>query len=78
MKKTFADTSSWSTASFGGATDPLHRELSSLGAYLNMCKRQHGGLVSLRYAAESMSGFIAARFVTTLVVLLILVGSLVV
>nr|MDP2192314.1 hypothetical protein [Rhodoferax sp.] len=65
---------SWSTASFGDAAETSPMELSSLGAHLNMCKGSHGRLVALHCAAESMHGFVATRFVTTLVVFVLLIG----
>jgi hypothetical protein len=71
---------SWSTASFGDTADTSPMELSALGEHLDLCKVSQGRLFALRCAAEAMNGFVAARFVTTLVVLaalLIGVGSLV-
>ena len=66
--------SRWSTASFGhtAAASPL--ELSALGDHLQVCQQTHGRLLSLRCAAETAHGFIAARFVTTLLVVAILIG----
>jgi hypothetical protein len=66
--------SRWSTASFGhtAAASPL--ELSALGDHLHLCQQPHGRLLSLRCAAETAHGFIAARFVTTLLVVAILIG----
>lgn len=70
----------WSTASFGDVADTSPIELSALCEHLNQCKAPHGRLFALQCAAQSMEGFVAARFVTTLVVvvaLLISVGFLV-
>ncbi|MBC7917107.1 MAG: hypothetical protein H7Y28_04775 [Rhodoferax sp.] len=68
-------TPSWSTASFGDTADTSPLELSSLGAHLVMCKGSHGRLVALHCIAQSMHGFVAARFVTTLVVAALLIGA---
>lgn len=65
-------TPSWSTASFGGTADTSPMELSVLGEHLDVCKGSHGRLFALRCIAETMNGFVAARFVTTLVVVVTL------
>lgn len=54
-------------------------ELAVLGEHLNLCKVSHGRLFALHCFAETMKRFVAARFVTTLVLvaLLIAIGSLV-
>lgn len=72
-------TPSWSTASFGDAADTSPMELSALGEHLDLCRGARGRLFALQCAVQAMHGFVAARFVTTLVVvsLLIGVGSLV-
>jgi hypothetical protein len=64
----------WSTASFGhtAAASPL--EASALGEHLQLCRQTHGRLQGLRCAAEAAHGFIAARFVTTLLVAAVLIG----
>lgn len=70
----------WSTASFGRPTDVSPLEVAALGKHLNLCKSPHSGLLALQCAAQRLHGFVSARFVTTLVVLLALVlgvGSLV-
>jgi hypothetical protein len=61
---------SWSTASFGGNADTSPMELMSLGDHLGVCKSAHGHLFAIHCAAETMRGFM----VTTLVVLLLLIG----
>lgn len=63
---------SWSTASFGGAADTSPMELSVLEEHLDLCKESHGRFFALRCAAETMNGFVASRFVTTLVVVVVL------
>jgi hypothetical protein len=65
---------SWSTASFGDAADTSPMELSVLEDHLDLCKGSHGRLFALHCAAEALNGFVAARFVTTLAVVALLIG----
>jgi hypothetical protein len=65
---------SWTTASFGTAADTSPIELSALGEHLYLCKAPHGRLFAVHCIAESMHGFVAARFVTTIVASALLVG----
>lgn len=67
-------TPSWSTASFGDTAATSPRDLSALGEHLDSCRESHGHLFALRCVAQTMHGFIAARFVTTLVVVALLIG----
>ena len=69
----------WSTASFGDAADTSPLDLAALGEHLHLCKGSNGRLFALQCAAETMTGFVTARFVTTLMIfaLLISVGSLI-
>jgi hypothetical protein len=64
----------WSTASFGHPAQASSTELSALGAHFRLCQHPHGRLVELQCLAQTMHGFVATRFVTTLVVVLLLVG----
>lgn len=64
----------WSTASFGDAVDTSPMELSALGEHLHLCRSLSGRLFVLRCGAEAVQGFVAARFVTTLVVLTLVIG----
>lgn len=66
---------SWTTSSFGGSTDTSPMELSALGQHLDDCKGQHGRWFELQCIAETMNGFVTARFVTTLVVVTLLIGA---
>lgn len=65
----------WSTSSFGNAPEPSAMELSALGEHLDVCRRLSGRLFALRCQAQALHGFVAARFVTTLVVALLLAGA---
>ncbi len=64
----------WSTASFGDAVDTSPMELSALGEHLHLCRSLSGRLFVLRCGAEAVQGFVAARFVTTVVVLTLVIG----
>ncbi|MBC7954596.1 MAG: hypothetical protein H7Y33_01830 [Cytophagales bacterium] len=64
----------WSTASFGDTADTSPMELSALGEHLDVCKGAHSRWFALQCIGEAMNGFIAARFVTTLVVATVLIG----
>ncbi|MHB8948130.1 MAG: hypothetical protein ACYC4S_03580 [Rhodoferax sp.] len=76
MSKTIILKSRWSTASFGDAADTSPLELSALGAHLELCQRSHGRLFFLQCAAQTMHGFVVGRFVTTVVVVALLIGVL--
>lgn len=64
----------WSTAAFGDAAGTSSMELSVLGDHLDLCTGSHSRLFALQCVAESMKGFVAARFVTTLVVVALVIG----
>ena len=66
--------SRWSTASFGDTADTLPMELTVLGDHLRQCKGAHGHLFALQCAAQHMEGFVAARLMTSLVVVALLIG----
>ncbi len=55
-------TSCWSTATFGDTSAALSRELSALGEHLDLCR-----LFAVQCGADMVRGFLAARFVTTVV-----------
>lgn len=74
MNTTILATRSWSTASFGESADTSPMELSALGEHLDQCRASRGRLFGLRCAVERMHGFVAPRFVTTLVVAAVLIG----
>jgi len=65
----------WSTASFGDTVDTSPMELSALGEHLDLCKGSHGRWFAVQCVGEALNGFIAARFVTTLVVATFLIGA---
>lgn len=64
----------WRTASFGDSPDTSPLELAALGEHLDCCRGSRGRLFTLHCLAEALNGFLASRFVTTLVVVAILAG----
>jgi hypothetical protein len=64
----------WSTASFGDTADTSAMELSDLREHLDLCKASSGHLFGMKCLAEITHTFVAARFVTTLVVISVLIG----
>ena len=64
----------WATSSFADAADTTPLELSSLGAHVDCCNGSRGRMFALHCAADSLIGFIAPRFVTTLVVVVFAFG----
>lgn len=64
----------WSTASFGEATETSPVELSALGEHLALCRSLSGRLFALRCALEAARDFVAARVVTSLVILMLAAG----
>jgi hypothetical protein len=64
----------WSTSAFIDTSENLSTELNALREHLNLCNRLRGRMFALRCAAESTNRFVAARFVSTLVVLGLLIS----
>ena len=64
----------WSTASFGNAADTTPMELSALGEHLDTCHGERGRLFGLRCKADVVRGFVATRFVTSLLAVALLIG----
>ena len=65
----------WSTASFDSKVDPSAMDLLALGEHFARCQGSRGRLFALRCAAEATHGFVATRFVTTLVVVVALIAG---
>lgn len=74
MKSSLNTPHAWSTVSFGGAADTSPIELSSLGDHLGICKSPNGHWFAMHCAGEAMRGFVASRFVTTVVAIALLIG----
>ncbi|MDP1789425.1 MAG: hypothetical protein Q8L12_02540 [Methylibium sp.] len=66
---------SWSTSSFGTAADTSPMELSVLAEHLDVCKDSRGRLFLVQSVAETINGFLSARFVTTLAAFALLIAA---
>lgn len=62
----------WSTSSLGGATDPSLFEVCELKEQLDDCNQSRGRLFDLHAKVEAARKFVARRFVTALLILLLL------
>jgi hypothetical protein len=67
-----ADVGHWSTSSFGAAADTSPRELSDLSDHLDRCRRLRGRFFRALCLSDSVSRFLAPRFMTTLVAISLL------
>lgn len=65
---------SWCTASRSDASKSSGTDLLVLGKHLSACPQMHRHLMMLHGVAASIHGFVATRFVTTLVVVALLFG----
>ena len=77
MNKKIVDQAPWTTRATGDAADTSPMELTALGDHLDLCLATNGRLFAAFCVAESVSGYVSARFVTSLVVVafLILTGA---
>lgn len=67
--------SRWSTSTFAqAATDTSPGEFDALGAHLARCQGCRGRWFALQCLADGLHGFLARRFVTTLVVATAVIG----
>jgi hypothetical protein len=64
----------WATAAIDGAADTSPMELFALGAHIDRCNGSRGRMFGLRCAVDAIHGFIAPRFVTTLIVIGLVFG----
>ncbi|HEX5697631.1 MAG TPA: hypothetical protein VFX90_03170 [Rhodoferax sp.] len=64
----------WCTASRSDASKSSRADLLVLGEHLSACPQMHRHLMTLHGAATAIDGFVARRFVTTLVVVALLIG----
>jgi hypothetical protein len=78
MNTYFANLPLWSTTArcFSEEAVPsVATDASSLCKHLDHCKVPNRQIFAMHCAAEMMHGFVLGRFVTTLVVVFILIGS---
>jgi hypothetical protein len=64
----------WATSAFDGTADTSSLDLSTLRAHVDRCNGLRGPMFGLRCAADTLSGFLAPRIVTTLVAIAIVIG----
>jgi hypothetical protein len=64
----------WSTAAVGGECGPQPRDLEALGEHLQRCRAGTGRGFAWRCGAESVGGFVAARSITSLLLLTVLLA----
>lgn len=65
---------SWVTAAFPETAETTPMELSALGAHVDRCNGSRGRMFALRCAADTLVGFLAPRFVTTAVIVALVLG----
>ena len=64
----------WCTAAHTDSTKSARADLTALGEHLHTCPQLHRHLLSLHGATEVMNGFVATRFVSTLLVIALVIG----
>ena len=64
----------WATSAIDGEVETLPTDLSALGAHVDRCNGLRGPMFGLQCAADTLSGFLAPRIVTTLVAIAIVIG----
>jgi hypothetical protein len=64
----------WSTASNGQVADTTPADLETLGEHLGNCQSTHRHWLTLHCAAHKLRGFMATRFVTTVVLVTLFLG----
>lgn len=74
MTTLYMPSAAWRTASFADSSEATSVETSALGEHLNVCKQCSGSLFAFQRGAESMHGFFAGRFVTTLALIALIIG----
>ncbi len=65
----------WATSAYPDAADTLPGDLTALGDHVATCSGSRSRWFSLQCAAEAAHAFIAARFVTTLAIVLFTFGA---
>lgn len=73
-----ADRPRWATTSVGDSADTQPVELSALGEHVSLCRASGSRYGALLRGAQAVHGVLAARFVTTMVVVVVVIGTLVV
>lgn len=66
----------WNTASVGTAPDTSPGELTALGEHAAVCDSRRDRLFTVRCVFDALQAFLATRFVTTMLVVALLIGAL--
>lgn len=66
----------WSTSCYGHSVDTSPMELTALGEHLQQCRSGHQRLRALQRGGQSVHSWVAPRFVSTLAVLVVVLGGL--
>jgi hypothetical protein len=74
MTTTTLDAPHWSTSAFGDSAEISPNELSVLGHHLRLCRALQGRWFAAQCVIDAVHAFMAARFVTSAMSLLLLVG----
>lgn len=74
MTTHFMPSATWRTASFADSLDTTAVDNRALVVHLDVCHRAMGSLFAFRRGAELVHGFLAARFVTTLTLIAVLIS----
>lgn len=64
----------WTTSSLSPLVRPFPVESTALGSHMHTCRGLRGRLFTLHCTQSGWPGFVAARFVTTLMVVMLLMG----
>lgn len=76
MKPNPTNQARWRTSSIASPPDTSPAELAELGDHLRLCQQRRGKLFKAGNAADALNGFLVPRFVSTLlIVLLLTVGA---
>lgn len=64
----------WCTAAHSDNAKSARADLAALGEHLNTCPQLHRHLLRLHAVTDVMNGFVATRFVSTLLVFALAIG----
>jgi hypothetical protein len=75
MNTTSLAAPSWSTTTFGDAAAASWSQVAAMGEHLDLCKAMSGPLFAMHCSAEAVHAFAATRFVTTLMIIVLLLAA---
>lgn len=64
----------WCTSAHSDDAKSTLSDLAALGEHMSTCPQLHRHLLKLHGATEAMNGFVATRFVSTLLVFAFIIG----